>query len=225
MPVSSSAPPGRHERLKAMGEKLKSTWQGLTPRRKAAVLGGRGAFILFSFALCCGTCGVFGPRKDGNSAQAKSDSGNSSEPTPVVGKKPRPAKNGKIGRTADGPDPDLMDMEQRYKALVSRIRPGMKTDQVEAILGTPDDTEEKDLGDFNPQKAGQTLEIWTWRGDREDQPSILLSFVNGKLQDGGTPGYDIRKGFKSKLPSNMDPNEKKRLKDAAKKLGIESDDD
>ncbi len=146
-------------------------------------------------------------------------------PAPAVGKKSRPVKAGKTTRTTDGPDPDLMDMEQRYKALVSRIRPGMKTDQVEAILGTPDDTEEKDLGDFNPQKAGQTLEIWTWRGDTEDQPSILLSFVNGKLQDGGTPGYDIRKGFKSKLPSNMDPNEKKRLKDAAKKLGIDTDDD
>lgn len=61
-PVSSGAPSGRQERLKALGEKLKSTWQGLTPRRKAAVLGGSGAFILLSFALCCGVCGFFGLR-------------------------------------------------------------------------------------------------------------------------------------------------------------------
>jgi hypothetical protein len=150
---------------------------------------------------------------------------NSPTPPPAVGKKPRPARAGKTRRTTGGPDPDLMDMEQRYKALVNRIRPGMTTDQVEAILGTPDDTEEKDLGELNPQKAGQTLEIWTWKGDTEDQPSILLSFVNGKLQDGGTPGYDIRKGFKSKLPGNMDPNERKKLKEAAKRLGIDTDDE
>lgn len=61
-PVSGGAPPGRHERLKAMREKLKSTWQGLTPRGKAVALSGSGAFILFSFALCCGACGFFGLR-------------------------------------------------------------------------------------------------------------------------------------------------------------------
>ena len=116
-------------------------------------------------------------------------------------------------------------MEERYKALVNRIRPGMTTKQVEAILGTPDDTDEKDLGELNPQKAGQTLEIWTWKGETESQSSILLSFVNGKLQDGGTSGYDIRKGFKSKLPGNMNANDKRKLKDAAKKLGINTDDE
>lgn len=57
-----------------MGEKLKSTWKGLTPRGKAAIVGGSSACILLSFALCCGVCGVFSifsPKKDGGSVQAK----------------------------------------------------------------------------------------------------------------------------------------------------------
>ena len=119
-------------------------------------------------------------------------------PAPAVVKKSRPTKAGSAARTGAAPDSDLMDMEQRYKALVKRIRPGMTTSQVEAILGSPDDAEEKDLGDFNPQKTGQTLEILTWKGEAETQSPIMLSFVNGRLQDGGTTGYDIRKGFKPK---------------------------
>lgn len=144
---------------------------------------------------------------------------------PAVEKKTRPGKAGKTGRTPDGPDPDLMDMEQRYKILVNRIRPGMTKDQVEVTLGTPDETDEKDLGDFNPQKAGEMQEIWTWRDIEDEKKFIMLSFVNGKLQDGGTPGYDIRKGFKSKLPDNMDSKERKKLKDAAKRIGIDTDDE
>jgi len=89
----------------------------------------------------------------------------------------------------------LVDTEHRYDALVNRIRPGMTTGQVEAILGTPDESEEKDLGELNPQKAGQTLEIWKWTDPKDNKKFIMLSFVNGKLQEGGTPGYDIRKGF------------------------------
>lgn len=72
---SPGAPSGRHGRLTALGGKLTSTWQGLSPRGKAAVLGGSGGFVLLSFALCCGVCGVFsffGPRKDGSSPQVKS---------------------------------------------------------------------------------------------------------------------------------------------------------
>lgn len=94
---------------------------------------------------------------------------------------------------------DTEDMEQRYKALVNRIRPGMTREQVENILGPADEEKENDLGEFNPEKAGQILTILTWQGDEDsNSPSIILSFVNEKLQDGGTPGYDIHKGFKSK---------------------------
>ena len=110
----------------------------------------------------------------------------------------------------------LLTDEQRYEALVSKIRPGMTTAQVAAVLGQPNDKKRQDLGDLNPTKRGQILEIWTW----ETKATIMLSFVNGTLQDGGTPGYDIRKGFKSKLPNNASPAEEAKLRDAARRLGI-----
>ena len=122
-------------------------------------------------------------------------------------------------------DADLMDMEERFKALVFRVKPGMSKEQVEAIIGMADESDDKDMGDLNPQKAGQMLDICTWHGETESQSSIVLSFVNGRLQDGGTPGYDIRKGFSSKLPDNLSPSEKARLKEAAAKLGIRTDDE
>ena len=122
-------------------------------------------------------------------------------------------------------DADLMDMEERYKALVNRVKPGMSKEQVEAILGMADESDEKDMGELNPQKAGQILDICAWHGDRESQSSIILSFVNGRLQDGGTPGYDIRKGFSSQLPANITPEEKAKVRKAAKGLGIDTEDE
>lgn len=122
-------------------------------------------------------------------------------------------------------DADLMDMEERFKALVNRVKPGMSKEQVEAILGMADESDEKDMGELNPQKAGEILDICTWHGDTGSQSSIILSFVNGRLQDGGTPGYDIRKGFSSQLPSNMTPEERAKVRKAAKGLGIKTEDE
>ncbi len=122
-------------------------------------------------------------------------------------------------------DADLKDMEERYKSLVNRVKPGMSKEQVEAILGMADESDEKDMGKLNPQKTGQMLDICTWHGDTESQGSIILSFVNGRLQDGGTPGYDIRKGFSSQLPGNMTPQEKAKVRKAAKGLGINTEDE
>lgn len=95
-----------------------------------------------------------------------------------------------------------ISMEERYTSLVNQVKPGMSKNQVEALIGMANESDEKDMGQLNPQKAGQTLDICTWHGDTESQSSIILSFVNGRLQDGGTPGYDIRKGFSSQLPAN-----------------------
>ena len=179
-------------------------------------------FLYLLFAALLVGCGS----KSTNVAeQGKNDSGK-----PAVALAPAPAVDNKAKSTIarkgnSSNDPDLMDMEERYKALVNRIKPGMTKKQVEAILGTPDEEDEKDLGELNPAKAGQTLEIWTWRDIEDSKNFIILSFVNGRLQDGGTPGYDIRKGFKSKLPSNLNPQEKAKLKGAAKKAGIEVDDE
>jgi hypothetical protein len=108
-------------------------------------------------------------------------------------KKPR-TKN----RSGPGGGSSSAGMEERFKALVYRIHLEMTTEQVEEILGAPDEIEKKDLGDFDPEKSGKTHEILTWKGATESDSSIILSFVNHRLQDGGTTGYDIRKGFISK---------------------------
>lgn len=89
----------------------------------------------------------------------------------------------------------LMDMEDRYQVLVEKIRPGMSPTQVAGVLGQPDEKKANGLGEFNPQKRGQRLEIWTWREDAAPDNLIMLSFVDGVLSEGGTSGYDIRKGF------------------------------
>ena len=114
-------------------------------------------------------------------------------------------------------------MEEKYKALVHRVQRGMTRDQVESVLGLPDEDKTNDLGKFNPQKAGQILTILTWKGDSDGKPSIILSFVNDRLQDGGTPGYDIGKGFHGQLPSSMSSEEKATLKEALNKTGFQVD--
>ena len=116
--------------------------------------------------------------------------------------------------------------EERGNVLVHRIRPGMTRDQVEELLGLADEEKEDDLGEFNPEKSGQILTILTWNANEgSDFPSIKLGFINDRLKDGGTPGFDINRGLKSKLPTNMNPQEKAKLKAAAKKLGISTEDD
>ena len=99
----------------------------------------------------------------------------------------------------------------------------MNRSQVENILGLPDEETEKDLGEFNPQKAGQILAILTWNGDGAANPAIILGFINNRLTQGGTPGYDISKGFHGKLPSGMSNNEKNQTKKAMKNLGFTVD--
>lgn len=115
-------------------------------------------------------------------------------------------------------------MNDKYKTLVNRIRPGMSREQVEGILGTADEETVNDLGKFNPQKAGQILKILTWNGDGADDPVIILGFINNRLTQGGTPGYDIIKGFHGKLPSKMSDSEKSQSKKALNKLGFTVDD-
>jgi SmpA / OmlA family len=152
--------------------------------------------VLFLLTGLLGGCGSKDANEIGGERPkiAKADA-----PTPpnTDVKSVRTPKSGMATATT-GHNADLMDMDERYKVLVNRIRPGMSKDQVEALLGTPDDAEEKDLGELNPEKAGQTLEIWKWTDSVDEKKFIMLSFVNEKLKDGGTPGYDIKTGFKSK---------------------------
>ncbi len=113
------------------------------------------------------------------------------------------------------------NMEAKFEALVFKVKMGMHRQQVENILGTPDKTKQDDLGEFNPQKAGQTLDILTW-GDEQD--FIILGFTNGILTGGGTRGYDIEKGFHGKLPSDVTGSERKKLKSALEGIGFRVDD-
>jgi len=113
------------------------------------------------------------------------------------------------------------NMEAKYEALVVKVKMGMHRQQVESILGTPDKTKQDDLGEFNPQKAGQTLDILTW-GDEKD--FIILGFTNGILTSGGTRGYDIEEGFHGKLPSDLTGSERKELKSALEGIGFRVDD-
>lgn len=206
------------------GSTLSAQAASAAPSARVWLYAAAGAFL--ALFLLVSLFSFFGPSQRKSSLPGKDDAraeANGPERKPT--KKPR-----RTGPVTSSSDDDIREMpvlddEERLKALVLRIKPGMTTRQVESILGTPDDTEEKEPVEGYPHMAGKKFELWTWSGDGEDQPSIVLSFLNGKLQDGGTPGYDIRKGFKSKLPGNMSADEKKKLKDAAKKLGIATEDD
>jgi hypothetical protein len=150
----------------------------------------------------------------------KLSQGNKWESREKKGASPFPTPNFNSSIDTDFP---FSDLKEKYKALVNRIRVGMNRSQVESILGLPDEETENDLGEFNPQKAGQILAILTWNGDGAANPAIILGFINNRLTQGGTPGYDISKGFHGKLPSGMSNNEKNQTKKAMKNLGFTVD--
>lgn len=95
-------------------------------------------------------------------------------------KSPTAAKS-RPSTTFNENDPDLLDWKQRLTAL-RKIQPGMTIAQVEKIIGSADETDEKDLGELNPAKTGQTLSTLTWRGDNEGD-AIIIGFVNERLKD------------------------------------------
>ena len=150
----------------------------------------------------------------------KLSQGNKWESPEKKGASPYPTPNFDSSIDTDFP---FSDLKEKYKALVNRIRVGMNRSQVENILGLPDEETENDLGEFNPQKAGQILAILTWNGDGAANPAIILGFINNRLTQGGTPGYDISKGFHGKLPSGMSNNGKNQTKKAMKNLGFTVD--
>ena len=71
----------------------------------------------------------------------------------------------------------------------------MSIQQVVSMLGRPDRTSVEDLGDLNPAKEGQKLTLLTWDSPQSEQHTILLSFIDNRLADGGTVGgYRITTG-------------------------------
>ena len=64
-------------------------------------------------------------------------------------------------------------------------------------------------------------EIWCWIDAEQPKTSFIhLSFENGVLQLGGTGGYDIRTGFKTKLSKNLSPDEKVHMRKTLEQGGF-----
>ncbi|MFM8572464.1 MAG: hypothetical protein ACKOAU_12775 [Pirellula sp.] len=129
--------------------------------------------------------------------------------------------NEKVVSESRADNENARNMDAKFEALVFKVKVGMNRQQVEGILGPPDKVNQQDLGKLNPQKAGQTLNILTW--GKEDG-SIILGFTNGILTGGGTPGYDIEKGFQGKLPSDVTGSDRQKLKSALEGIGFRVDD-
>jgi hypothetical protein len=84
---------------------------------------------------------------------------------------------------------------EKLACMALQVRPGMSIQQVVSMLGRPDRTSVEDLGDLNPAKEGQKLTLLTWDSPQSEQHTILLSFIDNRLADGGTVGgYRITTG-------------------------------
>jgi len=130
-------------------------------------------------------------------------------------RRPRPSQNGS--------PPKLVDHQSRLESLLSRIRRGMSYSEVVGIVGQPDDTSMEDLGDLNEFKKGQILTIAKWVSPDDERSTILLSFVNDRLTEGGTEGFGVGKGFRSSAPPGSSAAERRELQDAVRGLGITVD--
>jgi hypothetical protein len=113
-------------------------------------------------------------------------------------------------------------IDDKMQALIFKVRKGMSRGEVKKILGTPDEQKESDLGKLNPAKAGQLQDIWTWRGTVNGKKAfIMLSFIDGKLDDGGTPYFEVGKGFHGKKKGEMSKKDVRALNEALKLMGLD----
>jgi len=131
------------EATKAKIDKAKTTWRRFGFKTKAGIVAGALSLLLGALLFSCLLFGwMFGKSRIAGTPGGLGIQTNTATGDKAGSKKWRRPATGHSsasgGGTAD--DADLMDMEQRYKALVNRVHPGMTTDQVEAILGSPDDT-------------------------------------------------------------------------------------
>ena len=109
------------------------------------------------------------------------------------------------------------EWERLATILVRDVKPGMSAERVRSLMGPPHEVNEHDV-------AGKHIVIWTWKkGDDPENSFIHLDVTAGSVQAGGSLGYDIRKGFKTKLPSyNVGgPEERAKLKQTLENLGVE----
>jgi len=80
------------------------------------------------------------------------------------------------------------EQEALYEKLVFKVKVGSTASEVTSLLGEPSSKKQHVF----PHKS---FSMWTWKLDEDS--SISLVIENGVVTMGGTPGFDIRTGFKS----------------------------
>jgi len=107
--------------------------------------------------------------------------------------------------------------ERLATILVRDVKPGMSAERVRSLMGQPHEVNEHDI-------AGKHIVIWTWKKQDDPENSFIhLDVTGGIVQAGGSPGYEIRSGFKTKLPAyNVGgPKERAKLRRTLERLGVE----
>jgi hypothetical protein len=115
--------------------------------------------------------------------------GNALEDDTVEEPAPVPVTQTEDGSSSSADGVSMKEMEKLFEKLLTKIKPGMSSSQVTAILGDPHEIK-TDI------PYTENFELWTWREKGSEDSFIILGFQNGVLESGGTQGYDIEKGFK-----------------------------
>jgi hypothetical protein len=101
------------------------------------------------------------------------------------------------------------------EVLVKDVKVGMSAEQVRSLMGDPHDVNEHHV-------AGKQIVIWTWKKQEDPQNSFIhLDVSGGVVTGGGSTGYDIRTGFKTKLPYGGTAEERATLKTTLERLGVQ----
>lgn len=100
------------------------------------------------------------------------------------------------GKGSEGSRHDTDDFDKQYEALVKRVRVGMTSSEVIAILGQPAEIKPTVPPAYQTPETS-TCQTMTWHSRTDPRNHfIVLSFKEDMLNMGGTPGYDVRTGFK-----------------------------
>ena len=82
------------------------------------------------------------------------------------------------------------EMEKLYEKLINQVRVGTSVQELKSLLGDPTEINDHDLNN-------KVFSMWTWASSDDSDAIISLIIEKGAVTRGGTPGYDIRTGFKS----------------------------
>jgi hypothetical protein len=118
-----------------------------------------------------------------------------------------------VSGSASGRYLSRLEMDGAFGALVKQVQPGMSTSRVGDMLCRPTKVEIKDVLD-------SYFEFWCWNERDNPDSFIMLSIEDGCVSAGGTPGYDIKKGFIANLPKGLSKSEREQRKDALDSTGF-----